>query len=339
VPEASSSADFGAALSLLIHLQMNPVIGALVRHNVPDHLGDAELPASQLAHSAQVDTLSLTRALRALAGLGAFHEVSPGVFSNNGVSNLFRNRPGGLRNCALFYTSDHYVRSVAALGHSIVTGESASTHVFGNSVWEYFGQHPEQAETFNRMLAEVRGDEHRQIAEAYDWTGINTVVDVGGGVGSLLASILEKQVSARGILIEQPFVLAGAGQFLAERGFRQRTDLVGGSFFDPISTTAQVWTLCQVLHDWPDKECCAILNRCRAAMRPTDRLLVIEMLTVPCQPNARVGLIDMTMLMYFGEGRQRTVDEYTTLFNAAGFKLSRVLATAGTFSIVEATPV
>jgi hypothetical protein len=189
------------------------------------------------------------------------------------------------------------------------------------------------------MLAELRGDEHRQIAEAYDWAGIDTVVDVGGGVGSLLASILDKQPSARGTLIEQPFVLPAAERFLADRGLRDRCDLIGGSFFDPISATARVWSLCQVLHDWPDKECLTILNRCRHAMRASDRLLVSEMLTVPCQPNARVGLIDMTMLMYFGEARQRTVDEYTTLFDATGFNLSRVVPTAGAFSIVEATPV
>lgn len=339
MPEPASFADFGAAMSLLSHQQLNPVIGALVRHNVPDHLADEEVPASQLAQRAQMDTLSLTRALRALAGLGAFREVSAGVFTNNSVSKLFRNRPGGLRNTALFFSSDHYSRSAAALGHSVVTGDAATVHVFGNSVWEHFAQHPDEAEAFNQMLAEVRGDEHRQIAEAYDWTGIDTIVDVGGGVGSLLSSILEKQPSARGILVDQPVVLPAAERFLAERGLSDRCDLIGESFFDPISATGEAWSLSQVLHDWPDKECCAILNRCRQAMRDSDRLLVSEMLTVPCQPNARVGLIDMTMLMYFGEARQRTVDEYATLFDATGFKLSRVVPTAGAFSIVEAMPV
>lgn len=97
--------------------------------------------------------------------------------------------------------------------------------------------------------------------------------------------------------------------------------------------------MCQVLHDWPDAECRAILERCRAAMRDTVRLLVIEMLTVPCEPSARVSILDMMMLLYFGEARQRTVDEYEELFAATRFELTRVLATPSAFSIVEARPV
>src|SRR5579864_3952109 len=97
--------------------------------------------------------------------------------------------------------------------------------------------------------------------------------------------------------------------------------------------------MCQVLHDWADAECRTILSRCREAMRPADRLLVIEMLTVPCQPNPQVSMVDMAMMMYFGEARQRTVEEYAQLFEATGLALTRVLPTAGAFSIVEARPI
>jgi hypothetical protein len=120
---------------------------------------------------------------------------------------------------------------------------------------------------------------------------------------------------------------------------RDRCEFLGGSFFDPIATEGEVWTMCQVLHDWPDAECRAILGRCRDAMRDTDRLLVIEMLTVPCAPNPGVAMLDMMMLLYFGEARQRTVDEYRALFGATRFELTRVLATPSAFSIVEARPV
>ncbi len=326
-------------MSLMSHMYFNPIVGVLVRRGVPDHLDKGPLSASDLAQLVDMHPLSLTRALRALASFGTFQEVSPGVFANSPVSDLFRNRAGGLRNVALHYSSAHFVKSAAALGHSIVTGEPATTHVFAESFWEHARQHPEEGETFNRALAEMRGDEHRQIAEAYDWAGVNTLVDVGGGIGSLLAAALEKQQALRGVLIEQPEVLPDADRILSERGVRDRCELVAGSFFDPISAVGEVWALCQVLHDWPDADCRAILQRCREAMRPTDRLLVIEMLTVPCEPNPRVSMVDMAMLMYFGEARQRTVDEYTKLFDSTHFALTRVLPTGGAFSIVEAQPV
>ena len=336
---AASLANFQAALSLLNHSYFDPIIGALVRHGVPDHLDHCPLAAADLAQRAGVDALALTRVLRALAAFGTFQEVSPGVFANNPVSNLFRNRPGGLYNFALYNSSDHHVRSAAALGHSVVTGQSAAHHVFGESFWEYARRHPEFGATFNRALAELRGEEHQQVADAYDWTGVNTVVDVGGGIGSLLAAIMANSRELRGVLLEQPELLAEADRVLSQRGLRDRCELLPGNFFDPIPASGEVWTLSQILHDWPDAQSAAILRRCRERMRPADRLLVIEMLTVPCMPNVQVGLIDMVMLMYFGEARQRTVDEYQHLFDATRFSLTRVLPTAGAFSIVEASPV
>jgi len=281
----------------------------------------------------------VTRALRALAAFGAFQEVSAGIFADNSVSDFFRDRPGGLRNAFLFWGSGHVIQSAAALGHSMKTGEASFVHVFGESFWDRMRRLPEENKLFNRALADFRGDEHRQIADAYDWTGVQTLVDVGGGAGSLLAAILEKNAETKGILVEQAEVLPDAERLLSERGVRDRCQLLAGSFFNPIPAKGQVWTICQVLHDWPDADCRTILDRCREAMRETDRLHVIEMLTVPCKPDPRVSSIDMMMMLYFGEARQRTVDEYRELFGATHLELTRVLPTAGAFSIVEARPV
>ncbi len=154
-----------------------------------------------------------------------------------------------------------------------------------------------------------------------------------------MAAILEKHQDMRGILVEQPEVLLDGEHLLSARGVRDRCQFPGGRFFHPISAKGEVWTISQVLHDWPDADCRAILLNCKEAMRDTDRLLVMEMLTVPCKPDPRVSIIDMMMLLYFGKARQRTVDEYSELFRATGLALARVLRTAGAFSIVEARPV
>jgi hypothetical protein len=330
---------FPTAMSLLNNIYFNPALGALVRHGVPDHLDKGPLAASDLGQRAGMDALALVRVLRALAAFGAFQEVSPGVFGNNAVSEVFRNRPGGLFNYALYVTSEHYARSAAALGHSAVTGQSATRHVFGESFWDHAKQHPKDGETFNRALAELRGDEHQQIANAYEWNGVKAIVDVGGGIGSLLAAIMKNHPEIRGVLVEQPELLIDADRALSEHGVRDRCELRAANFFESIPATGSIWTLCQVLHDWPDAQCLEILRHCREAMRGNDRLLVIEMLTTPCEPNAQVGIIDMIMLMYFGEARQRTVDEYRHLFRATDFAITRVLPTAGAFSIVEVSPI
>ena len=337
--ESSPHADAIAAFSLLSHLYLTPVLVELIRGGVPDHLDHGPLPVGDLAKRAGLNELSVTRALRALAAFGAFQEVSPGVFANNSVSDFYRDRPGSLRNAFLFWGSEHVIQSAAALGHSIKTGEASFVHVFGESFWDRMRRLPEENELFNRALAEVRGDEHRQIADAYEWEGVHTVVDVGGGAGSLLAAILENHQDMRGTLVEQPEVLPDAEHLLFARGVRDRCQFLGGSFFNPISAQGEVWTISQVLHDWPDADCRAILKNCREALRDADRLLVIEMLTVPCKPDPRVSMIDMMMLLYYGEARQRTVDEYCDLFRTTGLELTRVIPTAGAFSIVEARPV
>ena len=337
--EPSPLDTFRTAFGLLSHLYLTPVLVALLRGRVPDHLADGPLPATELAKRSGLNPLSVTRGLRALAAFGAFQEVSPGVFSNTAVSDLYRDRQGSLRNAVLFWGDEHLLKSAAALGHSMETGESSFCHVFGESFWDWTRRHPSQNEMFNRALAALRSDEHQQIAGAYNWTGVSTVVDVGGGAGSLLAATLEKHPGIRGVLVEQPEVLPDADRLLSKRSVRDRCEFVGGSFFNAIPAAGEVWTLCQVLHDWPDEECRAILGRCRDAIRDTDRLLVIEMLTVPCEPNPGLAMLDMMMLLYFGEARQRTVAEYEALFSAARFELTRVLPTLSAFGIVEARPV
>lgn len=330
---------FDTAMVTLSHVYFGPLVRKLVQSGLPDLLDDGPAVAADLAVRAGLHPLSLERVLRALTAFGVFTELHPGTFGNNDASRLFRNRPGGLRNYALFATSEQYLRSAAALGHSLETGGAAHDHVFGQTVWDYMRENPEEAAAFNRGLAEVRKDEHGEVAQAYDWTGVNTVVDVGGGAGSLMAAILQVGPDMTGTLLDRPEVLGDADHLLVQRGVRDRCNLIGGSFFDPMNATGDRWILSQVLHDWPDSECRIILRRCREGMRSADRLLVVEMVTVPGQPNLAIALIDIAMMTFAGEARQRTKDEYNELFAATGFALARVLPTTTTFSIIEAKPV
>ncbi len=323
------------AMAILSHVYFAPILGRLIRARVPDLLENSQVNAVELATQAGLHPLSTVRALRALTAFGVFREVAPSIFVNTETSSLFRDAPGGLRNYALFATSEQFLRSAAALGHSLETGEAAHDQALGQKVWEYMRDHPDDNAAFNRGLAEIRKDEQAAIAAAYDWTGVTSVVDVGAGAGALLASIVAENPGVRGVLFDRPDVLPDADHLLRQRGVRERCELVGGSFFDPLHVNGDIWILSQILHDWPDAECRAILARCRERARSGDRLLVVEMVPVPGQPDVGIALLDIAMMMFGGEARQRTVGEYDELFAATGFGPARVVETGTAFSILE----
>src|ERR1700736_5257865 len=333
-----SNSGFQAAMSILSHVYFAPILGRLIRARVPDLLDGGAVHSAALANKAGLHPLSTVRALRALTAFGVFREVAPCMFVNSEASTLFRDAPGGLRNYALFATSEQFLKSSAALGHSLETGQAAHDHALGQSVWEYMRDHPEDNAAFNRGLAEIRKDEQAAIAAAYDWAGVTSVVDVGAGAGALLASIVAENPGVRGILFDRPDVLPDAEHLLTTRGSRERCELVAGSFFEPMEVKGDVWILSQVLHDWPDAECRTILKRCRERMSSGDRLLVVEMVPEPGQPDAGIAMLDMAMMMFGGEARQRTEAEYNQLFYATGFGSARVIGTGTAFRILEAKP-
>jgi hypothetical protein len=247
-------------MSVLSHVYFAPILGTLIRARVPDLLDAGAVHSAELAKKTGLHPLSTARALRALTAVGVFCEVAPSTFVNSQTSSLFRDAPGCLRNWALFATSEQFLKSAAALGHSLETGLAAHDQALGQSVWEYLRDHPDENAAFNRGLAEVRKDEQAAIASSYDWTGVASVVDVGGGAGALLASIVADNAGVRGVLFDRPDVLPDADHLLKERGVRVRCELVGGSFFEPMHVNGDVWILSQVLHDWPDAQCRAILS-------------------------------------------------------------------------------
>ena len=225
----ASNAAFQTAMSMLSHVSFGPLLGRLIRATVPDLLDGGPVHATELAKRAGLHPLSTVRALRALTAFGVFREVTPGSFANSEASSLFRDASGGIRNYALFATSEQFLRSSAALGQSLETGKAAHDHALGQSVWEWMRDHPEDNAAFNRGLAEIRKDEQAAIAAAYNWTEVTSVVDVGAGAGSLVASIVAGNPRVRGILFDRPDVLPDADHLLRERGVRERCDLVEGA--------------------------------------------------------------------------------------------------------------
>jgi hypothetical protein len=183
----------------------------------------------------------------------------------------------------------------------------------------------------------VHGMEPAAVAAAYDFSGFQTIADVGGSTGNMLSTILGRHAGPRGILFDMPHVVRDAPAFIQQRGLTERIRIEPGSFFESVPAGADAYILSHIIHDWNEEQCVAILDNCRRAMNPHGRLLLVEMV-LPSGDTPHPGkMLDMVMLVTPG-GQERTAAEYSALLDKAGFRLTRVVPTASPVSIVEAVP-
>jgi hypothetical protein len=242
-----------------------------------------------------------------------------------------------MRALAIMYGEEQYRAWGSAL-HSIRTGETAFDAQFGMSYFNYLAQHPESDRIFNQAMTGWTTQLVRAVVDAYDFSCFRTVVDVGGSYGTLLAAILNSNQVARGVLFDQPHVVTAAEQYLVSAGVADRCKIVGGDFFIEVPSGGEVYVLAQILHDWNDERSISILRQCRRAIPAHGKLLVIELVLPPGEKPFFGKWMDLHMLVLAG-ARERTAEEYRTLFKEAGFELTRVISTYAGPSVVEAVPI
>jgi hypothetical protein len=319
--------------------QVSQAIHVAATLGIADLLADGSRTSDELAEATGSQPRALYRLLRALAAAGVLHEDENRSFTLSELAAQLRSDvPDSLHGWASFVGRPYYWNAWAHLAESIRNGENTFRQVYGESVWEYRAKRPEESEIFDRAMSALTAASNAAILEAYDFGRFGTVVDVGGGNGALLAGILDRHPTVRGVVFDQPHVVANARAFLAERGLEDRCEVAAGSFFDSVPSGADAYVLKAIIHDWEDTEAEAILHTCRRAMGPAATLLVIEQeLGAPNErPPAKFS--DLNMLVGPG-GQERTRDEYAALFAATGFELTRTIPTAGTLYVFEAAPV
>jgi hypothetical protein len=326
----------GPALRELVNgYRASQAIHVAVVLGVPDELAGGPRSSDELAEATGAPADSLYRLLRALASIGVLEEHDERRFALTELGDGLRSdAPGSLAGWARFVGRPAFWGSWGDLLHSIQTGENAFRHAHGMSIWEWRAGRPEEQALFDGAMASLTGAANRAVLEAYNFGPFETIVDVGGGNGTLLAGLLDTHPSARGVLFDQPQVVEAAGEVLAP--FADRVQVVGGSFFESVPEGGDAYVLKSIIHDWEDPEAIQILGACRAAMAPDATLLMIERELGPPNADPEAKFSDLNMLVNPG-GRERTWDEYADLCDRAGLRL-HTSTPAGGLAIYEARP-
>lgn len=313
------------------------IIYVAAKLGIADLLSSGPLGIQALAESTETHAPSLYRLIRALAGLGVVRENEDGDYETTPLGRcLARGSAGALRARAILNGEEWYA-AWGGLLQSVRTGETAFDHIIGKPFFEHLTANATSAAVFNEVMASSTEGAARAVAEAYDFSRFKTIVDVGGGTGAFLAGILQANPHARGVLFDQPDVVAAAGGPLTSAGVADRCDVVGGDFFEAVPGGGDVYMLSWIIHDWDDERSTAILKKCREAMAPDARLLVIEQVIPPGNEPSLSKLYDLHMLVLSG-GRERREDEYRDVLTASNLQLARIIPTGVPRSVIEALP-
>ncbi|MGK5551448.1 methyltransferase [Actinomadura kijaniata] len=333
----------GTMVGLVFGSMAAQAVAAAARLGLADLVGDGERTAAELARELGTHEQATLRLLRALAALGLLAEREPGRFALTLPGALLRtDRPDSVDSFVRMFTDPAMLRAWERLDHSVRTGRTAFDEVFGKDFFAHLKENPELSARFNASMSQGTRATAAALPGYYDFGRFRTVVDVGGGDGTLLAAILAAHPSLRGILFDSPEGLAQADRTLRDRGVADRCALETGDFFAAVPPGGDLYLLKSVIHDWDDERAATILRHCRKVIPDGGRLLIVEPVLPPAvDPSvpALTYLSDLNMLVNVG-GRERTHADFTALCERAGFILTEAtpLPPQNAFHVIEAVP-
>jgi hypothetical protein len=318
---------------------VSQIVYVAARLGLADHLAGRPRSADELAAPTGTHAASLYRLMRTLGHLGILTEDATHRFSLTALGEALKaGAPGSARAAILTIASDWWIRGIGEMLYSVRTGKSGFEHSMGMPIFDWLAKHPEEARMFSETMVGFHGAEPPAVAAAYDFSGLSTIVDVGGATGNFLTTILGRYPASRGILYDLPHVVRDAPLLIETRNLTNRVTIEPGSFFESVPGGGDAYLLSHIIHDWDDNQCLTILGNCRRAMNPGGRVLIIEMV-LPAGDTPHPGkILDMIMLVGPG-GRERTEPEYAELLSKAGFRLNRIVPTESAVSVVEAVRV
>lgn len=327
-------------MQMLLARTISYSLGALARLSIADHMpADGSLTSVEtIAAAAKVQPGALYRVMRMLASTGVLSQEGRN-FGLTPVTALLRgDAAGSMRNMAMMLTSPWVTDGLTRLSESIASGVDGVTLAYGKNTWELFPEIPDQAEVFQRAMQNLTANAVAALLDAYDFSGVATLADVGGGYGTLLAGVLEKYPAIRGVLFDLPEPIAHAGTAGLLAPFGERARMQAGSFFETVPAGCEVYVLKHIIHDWSDGHSGKILKQIRQNMAPTGKLLLFEMIVPETNEPGPAKVLDIEMLIATVGGKERTLSEFESLFARSGFRLNRVVPTMSPMSVLEAVP-
>ena len=309
-------------------------ISVAARLDIATLLKDGPRSAEDLAQATGTHPQALYRLIRALATLGIFAEDDQRRFKLTPLAECLLNP--ATKAMAIMRGGFQY-HAWGELLYSIQTCKSGFEKVYGQPIFDYFAENPDLGKLFDQAMTGVHGKETEAMLEAYDFSGIKTLADIGGGNGSVLTAVLKKNPAMKGILFDLPGVAARTRDTILAAGLDNRCQVVEGSFFEAIPSGADAYLMRHIIHDWDDEKSLAILRNCRQAAGSRGKLLLVEGVVPQGNEPSVSKFFDLAMMVGPG-GMERTEAEYRVLFEKAGFRLTRIVPTRTWVSVIEGEP-
>lgn len=319
--------EFALFSDVTLGLQKLKIAGVLVSSGLADALGEDSRKPVELAHKLRLDPDVTVRIVDAATGARLMKLDRRGRARMTKVgAPLRRDHPRSIASWVTYYAHPDTAAAYAHLDAQLREGAETSGYqrAFGASLWEYLDDRPDQRSTFADAMRQLTQFDLAGIVRTYPWPSQGVICDVAGGVGHMLAAILERRPHARGILLDSPEIIEQADGFLRERGLADRIERRAGDLFGELDARADVYTMKWILHDWDDDACREILKRVRATMPPGARVVTIDMHHESGQLNTVSAMLDILMLVSCEGGRERSPQQVHALMRDAGLTPGRV---------------
>lgn len=333
---ADTQANLDRLVTLFRGYRYSQATYVMAKLGLADALAAGPATAAELADRIDVNAEALARFLRLAAFCGLVTEVSGDRFELTEVGKLLRVGVDGSMNALAIMLGEEHYAAWGSLLYSVKTGKPAFDHVFGSPLFDYLAKNAEAQATFDAAMSSGVDVYLAAVADAYDFRA-RTLVDVGGGNGSLSAIILKRHPQVEAVIYDQPQVLEGADRYLTEAGVRERCRLVPGNFFESVPEGGDVYLLSNIVHDWDDERATRILKNCREAMNPSGVVLLLEAVVPEHGTPSQAASHDVNMMVLL-TGKERTQKQFESLLAAAGLGLQKVTPASNIESLIEARP-
>lgn len=313
------------------------MLAVVAKLGIADLLKDGPKSSLELAKQTGVNPEALFRVMRALCTADVFVESEPGVFALTAVGRHLRSDVyGSIRwDAAMYCDLGHWAPWSYAMD-SVVTGEPVAQKALGASLWSYLCTNPAQMELFHKAMSDQAEQNAVAMLEAYDFNGFAKIVDIGGGRGNLLETILDDCPEPLGVLFDLPEVVQAARDRYASSPVLPRMEFFSGNFVETMPPSGDAYLMKNVLHDWSDNVAIKILRNVRAAIKPGGTLLVAEQI-VNGDNSYFSSWMDLNMMIVHG-GKERTAAEFQQIFTTCGFELTRIIPTRTRNFLIEGKP-